>query len=135
MDYEVEIDPEYEFARCPKCGGELGGFPEDSLTAGIRCLNCDCVMLVTTNPNPKLPEFDKTDYDLFILWSDEQRHRVIAAAANILFIGVRTARDRIDSGDPVARAINAVRVKKLARDFSESGFSIRTNPEFPWSLD
>ena len=63
--------------RCPKCGGELGGFPPDDACIGIRCLSCDYVGAVTTNPNR--PSFDRTPYDVWVDAGTKDRLSVIAA--------------------------------------------------------
>jgi hypothetical protein len=119
--------------RCPKCGGELGGFPPDDACAGIRCLSCDYVGAVTTNPNR--PSFDRTPYDVWVDAGTKDRLSVIAAVGNALCIGVAAARQLLDAGSPVARGVQALEVQRLARLFRGLGLGIRVSPEFPWPLE
>jgi hypothetical protein len=119
--------------RCPKCGGELGGFPPDHTCAGIRCLSCDYVSAVTTNQN--VPPFDRTPYDVWVDAGTKDRMSIIAAVGNALCIGVAAARQLIDAGSPVAKGIQALEVQRLAKLFRGLGLGIRIRPEFRWPLE
>jgi len=118
--------------RCPKCGGQLGGFPQDDACAGIRCLSCDYAV-VTTNHNR--PSFDPTPYDVWVDVGATDRLSVIAAVANALCIGVVAARQMLDAGSPVARGVNASEVQRLARLFRGLGLGVRVSPPFRWPLE
>src|SRR4051794_16517597 len=108
--------------RCPKCGGELGGFPPDHTCAGVRCLSCDYVGAVTTNQNR--PEFDRTQYDVWVDAGTKDRLSVIAAVGNALCIGVVAARQLLDAGTPVARGVQALEVERQAKLFRGLGLGI-----------
>jgi hypothetical protein len=119
--------------RCPACGGPLGGFPPESLCAGIRCLSCNWAQ-VTTNPNPRLASHDRTAYDVWIEFAPHERVKAIAAAANATYVGVAAAREVVDAAAPVARGLQALEVRRLVGELRRSGFGVRIRPEFPWPL-
>jgi hypothetical protein len=130
-----EFVAKFREGRCPACDGPLGGFPPESLCAGVRCLSCGHVWVVTTNLNPRVPECDKTEYDVWVLWPEGDRQRVITAVVDLLGTDVQTAGEIIDANWPVKIAVKAPQVQKLARLFKESGFGFRTAPEFPWPME
>ena len=119
--------------RCPNCGAELGGFGPDDTCAGLRCLSCEYVGAVTTNPNH--PALDQTSYTVWVDWAGHDRLRAIAQVANTLCIDVKVARDLIDTQSPVRVGIRAMQVKKLSRMFKEQGLSIRVEPKPLWTID
>ncbi len=119
--------------RCANCGGELGGFGPDDTCAGSRCLSCDYVGAVTTNPNH--PAIDETPYTVWVEWEGQDRLRAIAKIANTLCIGIKVARELVDSHSPARVGIRAVQVKKLYRQFKDQGLRIRVEPEPPWTID
>jgi len=119
--------------RCPACGGPLGGFGPEDTCIGIRCVSCDYVGAVTTNPNR--PTFDQTPYSVWVEWAGHDRGRVIAAVGNALCIGVKAARELLDNGRPVRVGVQALEVQGLHRLFCCLGLGIRVEPGFRWRLD
>jgi len=120
-------------AQCPICGGPLGGFPPEDTCTGVRCLRCDYVGAVTTNPNR--PVFDNVAYSIWIESDSTDRLQVYARVGNALGIGARAARSLLDAGRPVRTELQALEVKRWYHVFRELGFRIRIEPEFPWRLD
>lgn len=119
--------------RCPACGGRLGGFPPDHSCAGVRCLSCDWVGLVTTNPNH--PAFDQTLYSVWVEWAGQDRNRVAAKVGNTMGIGARAARELLDRGHPIRSGANVNEVRRLYRLFRGLGLDIRVEPAFPWGWE
>ena len=119
--------------RCPACGGPLGGFPPDHTCAGVRCLSCDWVGAVTTNPNH--PAFDRTPYSVWVEWAGQDRNRVVARVGNALCIAARAARELLDAGRPVRAGADVHEVRRLHRLFAGLGLNIRVEPEFPWGWE
>jgi hypothetical protein len=119
--------------RCPACGGPLGGFPPDHSCAGVRCLNCEWVGAVTTNPNH--PAFDRTPYSVWIEWAGQDRNRVAAKVGNALCIGARAARELLNAGRPVYVGAYVHDVRRLYRLFAGLGLASRVDPAFPWGWE
>jgi hypothetical protein len=119
--------------RCPVCGGPLGEFPADHTCTGVRCLSCDRVWAVTTNPNH--PTLDRTPYSVWVEWAGQDRNRVAAVVGNALCIGARAARELLDAGHPVRDGADVHEVRRLHQLFAELGLGIRVEPVFPWGWE
>jgi len=131
---EVIVNPAKVLERrCPACGGPLGGFPADYTCAGVRCLSCDWIGAVTTNPNH--PSFDHTPYSVWVECGRNDRKRVIAKVGNAMCIGVKAARALIEGGCPVRIDANVNEVRRLYHLFRSLGLRIRVEPEFPWGWE
>lgn len=119
--------------RCPACGGAIGGFPPDHTCAGARCLSCDWVNAVTTNPNH--PLFDRTPYSVWVEWAGLDRNWVAVKVGNAMCFGARVARDLLDTGHPIRVGANVQEVRRLRQVFTDLGLSVRVEPAFPWAWE
>jgi len=119
--------------RCPVCGGAVGGFPPDHTCAGVRCLSCDWVGAVTSNPNR--PSLDRTKYSVYVEWVGQDRNRVAAKVGNALCIGAKAARELLDEGHPVRPGADAHEVRRLYGMFRDLGLGVRVEPDFPWAWE
>jgi ribosomal protein L7/L12 len=78
---------------------------------------------------------DQTAYDIWVEWAEGARKQAIVAVGNVLNIGVKAARDFLDQGAAVARAVRAAEVMQLNARFRALGLGIRVEPAFPWRLE
>jgi hypothetical protein len=119
--------------RCPLCGGPLDGFDPEDTCIGVRCLKCEYIGAVATNPNQ--PCFDATPYSVWVLSQGRDQLRVAVAVGVALGISAKAALQLIEADQPVRGGVQATEVQRLYGVFHDLGLGIRVEPDFPWRLE
>jgi hypothetical protein len=145
-------------AQCQTSPGEVERGERIALSPNVAILGEDVRQMLTRSPEDNLRALraevvsfveseaylafageveraaDPTAYDVWVAWAEDDRKQAIVAVGNVLRIGVRAARDLIDQGLPVARAVRAPEVIQLHARFRTQGLAVRVDPPFPWRL-
>jgi len=88
--------------------------------------------VATTNHNQ--PQFDRTSYKVFVVSEGLASAQSVARLAVEVGIPSVRARAILSERLPLNESANAETVLHIYRRVHGHGFSVRTEPPFPWSL-
>jgi hypothetical protein len=75
---------------------------------------------------------DPTRYTLWLVSEPSARNRTIVKVGKILGIGMKAAREFLDSGKPIQQDLLALGVIDFVQRFENEGLQFRIEPAFPW---
>lgn len=115
---------------CPDCGAAA----LTSISGGSIVLSCNqCTWAVATT-NYQRPEWDRNTYRVFLTTTSGSLPRAAGRVAAELGISGKEALQALRDGQPLAPAFTAKDVVRLDSLLTPRGFTVSTEPSFPWAL-
>lgn len=110
--------------------------PEDNiramLTAVVEFVESDAYLHFA---NRIQQAADPVRYTAWITFESEDRPQAIVLLSRFLGSGVKSARELLDSGAPLAQNATALEVSALVSQYTAAGFTLHIEPTFPWRFD